>query len=231
MSRVIFIPWSGEEAEEFLELSNQWNTALEGSGKRFTIVTYQAGLAPEDQPLKDLVEGQVYMRGHGMPGSPFVTSRGKSLHIRDSIARVTEMGLKPPFRGKIKFYSCFSGLDGVPKMRRELVTLPKVSIGTLSFGSKRRFRDVDKGLFEGTYDSLATRGAEIFRARGFDRCTFYGYGGPLTSEMVVREEDKLADGHVHKYCLTVTFDGYGNPVCGSGPDSTGRRASSARAQF
>ncbi len=231
MSRVIFIPWQMPQAQEFLDKSNQWNDALakDGATKRFTIVTYQPGTV--DPTLDTMVDGQIYMRGHGLPGSPSVTTHGTSLHIRDSIARLVGMGLKPAFRGKIKFYSCYSGLDGVQKMRATMVTEPKFAVGPLKLGSKTVIRDVDKGIFEGTYDSLASRGAAVFRSRGFTHCSFYGYRGPLSSEMEARTEETLADGHAHKHCLVVTFDPTGTPVSGSDAASVGRRASAARAQF
>lgn len=228
MSHVIFIPWPMPQAQEFLEKSNQWNDALtkDGATKQFTIVTYQPGTV--DPTLDSMADGQVYMRGHGLPGSPFVTTHGNSLHIRDSIARLIQMGLKPGFRGKIKFYSCYSGLDGVQKMRTAMVTEPKLSIGPLRFGSKVVTKDVDKGIFEGSYDSLSKRGAAIFRGRGFNGCSFFGYRGPLSSQMEARTEETLADGHAHKHCLIVTFDPTGTAVSGSGADSVGRRASAAR---
>lgn len=231
MAKVIFIPWPMPQAQEFLDKSNQWNDALahDGVAKRFTIVTYQPGST--DATLDAMVDGDIYLRGHGQPGSPFVTTHGANLHIRDSIARLIGMGLKPGFRGKIKFYSCYSGLDGVQKMRATMVTVPKVALGPLKFGTKSVVRDVDKGIFEGSYASLASRGAAIFRGHGFTHCTYFGYPGPLSSQMEARTEETLADGHAHKHCLVVTFDPTGTAVSGSDAASVGRRASAARLQF
>jgi hypothetical protein len=225
MERVIWIPWPEAEAAEFIERSDQWQ---EVSPKDFTIITYSSGTV--NDTLHKMKTGSIYMRGHGMPGSPFVTSRGQSLHITKSINRLIKMGLQTTFTGKIKFYSCYSAVDSVQKMRPELVTVPKVKIGPIGFGAKSVFQDVDKSYFEGSRDCLARRGAAYFRSRGFNSCVFQGYGGPLSGKMEQKTDQELADGHYHKHCLTITFN-EGTPVSGIGMDSVGRRASAARSNF
>jgi hypothetical protein len=174
--------------------------------------------------------GSIYMRGHGMPGSPFVTTRGKSLNIARSIDRIIEMGLQKTFTGKIKFYSCYSAVDSVQKIRSERVTVPKVKLGPLKFGSKSVIQNVDKSFFEGSRDCLARRGAAYFRSQGFTSCVFQGYGGPLSGKMEQKTDQELAEGHYHKHCLTITFN-EGTPVSGSDMASVGRRASAARSDF
>lgn len=230
--RVIFIPWSAAESDEFVVASQQWNDALRTdnrASKAFTIVTWEGG---RNDVIANADNGVIYMRGHGTPGSPNVTSKGKVLHITDSIDRLIRSGLKPGFSGKIKFYSCYSGLDAVAKMRREMVQVPKTTIGPLKFGTKTVERMVDKALAvgEGSYDALAKRGAAEFRRRGYNNCTFFGYSGPLSRHMEARAEEELADGHVHKHCLMVTFN-EGTAISELGGRSTGRLASQARAQF
>src|SRR5690348_11878228 len=123
MPRIIWIPWPEAEAEEFLERSTQWNDV---SGKGFQIITWSPGTSLD--LLETLMDGKIYMRGHGTPGSPFVTTKGKSLNIRESIDRIIGMGLQPAFAGTIKFYSCYSAVDGVVKMRTQMVNVPKVKL-------------------------------------------------------------------------------------------------------
>jgi hypothetical protein len=226
MARIIWIPWPEAEAGEFIERSEQWN---EVSPKSFTIITYKA--ATKNAMLQSLERGSIYMRGHGMPGNPSITTRGKSLHISSSIDRLIEMGLdNDTFHGTIKFYSCYSAVDSVMKMRSAMVTVPKLSIGRLKIGQKTVSREVDKGLFEGSRDCLARRGAAYFRSRGFTRCKFQGYPGPLSGKMEVKTDEELATGHYHKHCLEIDFN-EGAPVSRSDIASVGRRASKDREEF
>jgi hypothetical protein len=227
MSRIIWIPWPEAEAGEFIERSEQWQEAKRGV-KDYTIITYAPGTTSD--VLSTLTAGSLYMRGHGMPGSPSVTTAGKSLHIHSSIDRLIEMGLRNTFAGTIKFYSCYSAVDSVVKMRTVMETVPKVKVGALRFGSKIVERQVDRGLFEGSRDCLARRGAAYFRSKGFSRATFQGYPGPLSGKMEQKTEEELADGHYHKHCLKIDFN-EGAPVSRSGIDSVGRRASTDRQTF
>ncbi len=226
MERIIWIPWPEAEAGEFIERSEQWQTASPKKG--FAIITYGPGTVSDT--LREMRTGSIYMRGHGMPGSPFVTTHGKALHIARSIDRIIEMGLQKTFTGKIKFYSCYSAVDSVQKIRSERVTVPKVKLGPLKFGSKSVIQDVDKSFFEGSRDCLARRGAAYFRSQGFTSCVFQGYSGPLSGKMEQKTDEELAKGHYHKHCLTITFN-EGTPVSGSDMASVGRRASAARSDF
>ncbi|MBT8336436.1 MAG: hypothetical protein KJO11_07525 [Gemmatimonadetes bacterium] len=223
--RIIWIPWTEAEAGEFIERSDQWN---EVSQKTFHIITYAPGTTHD--VLDGLKDGSIYMRGHGMPGNPSVTTRGKALHIHHSIERLIEMGLDVQFTGKIKFYSCYSAVDSVQKMRDEYVQVPKLKLGPLEFGSKFATRTVDKGIFEGSRDCLAKRGAAYFRGKGFTRCVFQGYPGPLSGKMELKTDEELATGHYRKHCLQIDFN-QGAPVSRSGIESVGRRASKDRVNF
>jgi hypothetical protein len=220
--RIIWIPWPEAEAGEFIERSDQWN---EVSAKTFTIITYDPGTKHE--ALVGLRKGSIYMRGHGMPGSPSVTTRGQVLHISKSIDRLIEMGLEKEFGGTIKFYSCYSAVDSVVKMRPESKVVPKLKLGRLQFGQKVVTRDVDKGIFEGSRDCLARRGAAYFRSVGFHHCVYQGYPGPLSGKMEQKTDEELASGHYHKHCLQIDFN-QGAPVSRSGIESVGRRASADR---
>jgi hypothetical protein len=224
MSRIIWIPWSGHDADEFIERSDQWK---EVSPKSFQIITYEPRKVNHD--LGKFGTGKIYMRGHGMPGSPFVTTHGKNLHIHSSIDRLIEMGLKTSFAGVIKFYSCYSAIDSVQKMRNMKVAEPKFKLGMIKMGTKMVDRNVDKGIFEGSRDCLARRGAAYFRSKGFTSCTFHGYEGPLSGKMEQKSDEELVSGHYHKHCLEIHFDADGNAV--SHAESAGRRANEARQNF
>ena len=224
MSRIIWIPWSGQDADEFIERSDQWKTV---SPKDFKIITYQPGTVDDD--LVNFATGKIYMRGHGQPGSPSVTTHGKSLHIHSSIDRLIEMGLKSTFSGVIKFYSCYSAIDGVLKMRTEMKPAPKLQLGPIKLGTKIVSKQVDKGIFEGSRDCLAKRGAAYFRSKGFRSCSFHGYEGPLSGKMELKTDEELVSGHYHKHCLEIHFDPTGTAV--SHPESAGRRANEARQNF
>lgn len=223
--RVIWIPWPEAEAGEFIERSDQWNDV---SKKHFTIITYDPSSRNEN--LAALQTGSIYMRGHGMPGNPSVTTRGKALHIHESIDRLIGMGLDRHFGGAIKFYSCYSAVDSVKKMRSVSTMEPKLRIGPLHFGQRVVTREVDKGIFEGSRDCLAKRGAAYFRRQGFNRCVYQGYPGPLSGRMEQKTEEELAEGHYRKHCLLIDFN-QGAPVSRSGIESVGRRASQDRVNF
>lgn len=223
--RIIWIPWQEAEAGEFIERSEQWQDV---SPKSFTIICYAPGTVNET--LRDLRKGSIYMRGHGMPGNPCVTTRSKSLHITDSIDRLIGMGLGKHFAGKIKFYSCYSAVDSVVKMRSVSTMEPKLRIGKLRFGSRVVTREVDKGIFEGSRECLARRGAAYFRSKGISQCVFQGYPGPLSGKMEQKTDEELATGHYHKHCLQIDFN-EGAPVSRSGIESVGRRASTDRVNF
>jgi hypothetical protein len=222
--RIIWIPWSGHDADEFVERSDQWNDV---SPKNFTIITYQPDAASD--VLQNLRKGKIYMRGHGMPGSPFVTTHGINLHIHSSIDRLIGMGLQPTFAGTIKFYSCYSAVDSVQKMRTDMVQEPKFKLGKIRLGRKFVTKEVDKSIFEGSRDCLARRGAAYFRSRLFHSCGFHGYEGPLSGKMEQKSDEELVSGHYHKHCLEIHFDEVGAAV--SHPESAGRRASLARQDF
>lgn len=140
------------------------------------------------------------------------------------------MGLGKEFGGTIKFYSCYSAVDSVVKMRNVSAREPKPQIGRLKFGSRVVTREVDKGIFEGSRDCLAQRGAAHFRSKGITQCVFQGYPGLLSGKMEQKTDEELANGHYHKHCLQIDFN-QGAPVSRSGIESVGRRASADRVDF
>lgn len=228
MHRIIWIPFAGQEATEFLERSNNW--LQERPDKNFQIVTYNPqrnamGLGSHPALLNLINGSQIYMRGHGLPGNPHVTTtvNGTSvrLHITESIDRLIEMGLSTNYRGTIKFYSCFSALKGKPKYQDG---------GTLVFDKNHPtdvlYTKIKGGTFStGPFHPLAKVGARYFRQLGFSHCKYLGYKGPLTGTYV---DGGDPDNLNHKYCEVVKFDAFGDhhfqPL-------KNRRASDARKSF
>ncbi len=146
MHRIIWIPFPDNEALEFLERSKNW--VKERPDKNFQIVVYsplRLALGEGRHPaLTNLMNGsQIYMRGHGLPGDPHITTtaNGKQvkIHISESIDRLVDMGLSTDYRGTIKFYSCFSAMKGVPKY---------TGGGTLTF-DKKHPEDIMKTKIKG----------------------------------------------------------------------------------
>lgn len=224
MHRIIWIPWERSEAYEFLERSENW--LQERPDKNFQIVLYNPARASvglgEHPALMNLVNGsQIYMRGHGQPGSSRITTnlaggRAISMDITESIDRLLEMGLPGTYRGTIKFYSCFSAVKGKPKyLDGGQLKLHKNPMKTTAKGGN---------WTTGPFHPLAKIGANYFRSLGFQHCKYLGYKGPLTGKYV----DSDATGENHKYCERVTFDGLGQVHFDKNKD---RRASDARKSF
>jgi len=112
MSNVIYVPWSGAEANEFLEKSRQWQDS-DNSGrskhKRDWVLTQygQNGLA------KIKRGSTIYVRGHGAPGfhslAPVDDGNGL-IDYRTVCDRMIADGLYKSFVGTIKFSCCDSGV-------------------------------------------------------------------------------------------------------------------------
>ncbi|MCI0700131.1 MAG: hypothetical protein L0241_03480 [Planctomycetia bacterium] len=120
MHRIIWIPFAA--SQEFVKKSNNW--LAERPEKNFVVVVWnpkreELGLGAHPALLNLINGSQIYMRGHGLPGDPHVTTtnndKTEKIHIHESIDRLIISGLPPTYRGTIKFYSCFSALKGVPK--------------------------------------------------------------------------------------------------------------------
>ena len=226
MERVVWIPFEAPYSYEFFERTLSW--IKERPQKNFRILTYDPNRPTHiaHPALLNLVWGsQIYLRGHGLAGDAHVTTtynNGKQkLHIHDSIDRLLDMGLPSTFRGTIKFYSCFSALTGVPKY---------LGGGTPVFDKKHPEDILKTKMKGGNYAPkgipLAKVGANYFRSKGFNKCKFLGYKGPLTGAYV--DSDNAKDNQMHKYCEEVKYDCYGTAHF---QPTKSRRASDARASF
>ena len=151
MERVIFVPFNQNCQHEFRIRSENWQVAK--PSKNFQIFINQRS----PPLLLNLHDGsQIYIRGHGLHGVPRFSPRTGSvarrathaaLPIVEVINRLIEMGLQPNYRGTIKFYSCFSGLDKPPsaqpptgKTKRHWFTRKLDLKGHLKPGAQRLHR-------------------------------------------------------------------------------------------
>jgi len=209
MDRVVFIPFPPPYSYEFMERTNSW--VKERPEKNFRIVTYNPGRAAlgvgRNPLLMNLLNGSsIYLRGHGLPGDPHVTTslNGTVLKItiQESIDRLMEMGLGNDFRGTLKFYSCYSGLDQPKKWVS--------GTGTLVFSPDGDLHNtkVKGGTFTPATKSLASVGASYFRSLKFKHCKYVGYLGPLTGKY--EPSDSSPDGRNYKWCEVTAFDPLGD---------------------
>jgi hypothetical protein len=124
---VVFVPWEGADAQEWVDKTNQWNSVkaqwnVVGDGQvvqegHFEIITYDHAIP--HHPTLARIGGDpravIYIRGHGNPGEEYIqvkmlgTENTKKLPIIDACQRLIDMGLPSVYPGVIKFYSCHSG--------------------------------------------------------------------------------------------------------------------------
>ncbi len=110
-----------------------------------------------DPFLSSMIGGQIYIRGHGMPGFVSVeTARGgERIHYTEVVERLIRSGLRREFNGQIKCYNCHSA----------------------------EFADPTKPDPEAVYEPFAQLVADELYTRGFKLCTFYGYIGSIDSHV------------------------------------------------
>ncbi len=144
MTYVLFIPWrradqlekalfigrSGKSpdtmsfaGDEHHAKDQQWKTLAQDNRmkakKQFFEVRF-TGI--QSIILLSMADGQIYIRGHGLPGDACISSGQDShesarLHANDVARRLIDSGLQTGFAGKIKCYNCHSaefGLSGSP---------------------------------------------------------------------------------------------------------------------
>lgn len=114
MANIIYIPWSGALANEFLGKSQQW---VNSSGNQKHQRNWQIVLNGDPgSPLSNLSFGtKIYVRGHGAPGDHTIDAdeHGNGRIKYDQLCdQMIADGLKRTFTGTIKFSCCNSG---VPK--------------------------------------------------------------------------------------------------------------------
>lgn len=110
-----------------------------------------------DPFLSCMFDGQIYIRGHGMPG--FVSlecARGaERIHYTEVVERLIRSGLRREFGGAIKCYNCHSAEPP----------------------DKTKF-DTEQG-----HQPFAQYIADELFSRGYKLCKFYGYYGSIDSHV------------------------------------------------
>ncbi len=127
-----------------------------GKGHHALVVWYDGS---SDPFMSSFNTGQIYIRGHGMPGyvSVEMARGGERVHYTDIVERLITSGLKREFGGAIKCYNCHSAEPGV---------VPK--------------GNADDQLGKDPFAQLV---ADEMYARGYKLCTFYGYVGAIDSHV------------------------------------------------
>jgi hypothetical protein len=200
---VVFVPWEGADAEEWVQKTSQWNLVkaqwnVVKDGRlvkegHFEIITYDPGIT--NHPTLVRIGGKpgavVYIRGHGNPGEEYIqvkilgTEKTKKLPIVDACQRLIDMGLPDTYSGVIKFYSCHSGT----KLIKSALTNARANVTshneTLAKGVATKTitqEQADEWKRQAPHDeSMASQGATYMRKRGYKKCKYYGYLGPLGS--------------------------------------------------
>lgn len=110
----------------------------------------------KDPFISSLNTGQVYIRGHGMPGFQSIEGGrgGERVHYDDVVDRLLSAGLHKSFTGDIKCYNCHSAEMGDPTSGD-----PEVGDGT----------------------PFAQRIADELYRRGVRGCRVFGYYGSIDS--------------------------------------------------
>lgn len=199
--RVVFIPWANPDAQEWVDKTNQWNVA---KGNIFEIIVYDPNVAHHATLARIGGDPQavIYIRGHGNPGEEYIqvkilgTENAKKLPIVEACQRLIGMGLPTGYAGAIKFYSCHSGTKLIPKALKQAKDNVASHNKTLKQGlaenmiSQQQFDDFKRVAPHN--QSMASQGAEYMRSRGYKKCKYYGYLGPLGSTY---EQDDSAAWH------------------------------------
>ena len=200
---VVFVPWEGADAQEWVDKTNQWNSVkaqwnVVKNGKvvqegHFEIITYDPTITHHATLAKIGADPRavVYIRGHGNPGEEYIqvkilgTENTKKLPIVDACQRLIDMGLPNAYPGVIKFYSCHSGT----KLIKSALVNAQANVDshnkTLAKGVETKTitqQQADSWKRQAPRDqSMASQGAEYMRSKGFKKCKYYGYLGPLGS--------------------------------------------------
>jgi hypothetical protein len=108
----------------------------------------------KDPFIQSLNTGQIYIRGHGMPGFKSIEGGrgGERIDYDVVVDRLIESGLRKAYAGKIKLFNCHSAENGKPGTDPECVGPP-----------------------------FARQVADELYSRGYKSCTFYGYFGSIDS--------------------------------------------------
>lgn len=191
--RVVFIPWDFTEGQEWTLKTEQWNHA---TGNKYRIVHYTPGMRnPYLGQVSHDPKGVVYLRGHGNPGVPYIQVKvnvgleaieERKLLITEACDRLIASGLDPTFAGVIKFFHCHSGTVLTQAAYEEelrkfesnnRMVKEAFQQGSITAEQKRQFwKEIHPNK------SIARNGADYLRKKGYGKCIYYGYLGPLASE-------------------------------------------------
>jgi hypothetical protein len=195
--RVVFIPWTSAEDDEWTAKTQDWiDINRDEKGKQIQMVHWD----PANRPNHILVgltthpDAVIYIRGHGSSSSTRIGLRHtgrqgeieeEKLPIVDACQRLIDMGLDSAFCGTIKFYSCYSATK-VVDVAGENKTIRSGNQFIEAGNRDRRELGLAEKPLRPEIDprdnrSLAKRGADYMRGKGFTNCFFYGYLGPLAS--------------------------------------------------
>lgn len=110
----------------------------------------------KDSFISSLNTGQIYIRGHGMPGFKSIEGGrgGERVDYDEVVDRLIDSGLHKSFAGQIKCYNCHSAENGDPSSN------DPEGIGGIPF---------------------AQRVADELYIRGFRHCRIFGYFGSIDS--------------------------------------------------
>lgn len=187
---VVFIPWEGTDAQEWIDKTGQWNLV---KNDKFEIIPYNSAVANNATLVRIGADSHavIYIRGHGNPGEEYIqvkilgTENTKKLPIIDACQRLIDMGLPKAYRGVIKFYSCHSGTKLIKGALKEAKATVESHTATLAKGlqanliTQQNFDDWRRAM---PHDkSMAAQGANYMRKKGYTKCKYYGYLGPLGS--------------------------------------------------
>ncbi len=153
MAKIFFVPVASSDAfgmgEYGADKNKKWSDHVQATkGETFTTVWYTG---KEQKVLHDMADGQIYIRGHGMPGESTIEigRGGQRLAAAEVAKRLKKSGLKKSFRGKIKCYNCHSA-EGAPGVA-------------------------------GGKDAFAVLFTNLMYSLGYTECRYYGYYGQLDS--------------------------------------------------
>lgn len=125
-------------------------------GKTAVDVWYNGRKSPF---VQGMTNGQIYIRGHGMPGENIIEGGRGGEHLRydEVVDRLIKSGLNKSFSGKIKCYNCHSAESIDPT------------------------GNIAASVIETGGTAFAQLIADEMFHRGYRSCTFWGYEGSIDS--------------------------------------------------
>jgi hypothetical protein len=188
--RIVFIPWDFSEGQEWVIKTHQWNHATKN---KYEIVNHTPRM-----PSRILWEAStdpacsIYIRGHGNPGIPYIQVKigdgdvTQKILITEACQRLIDNGLTRSFPGVIKFFHCHSATiltqaeynNEKERIKRKNQYFKEACKGRLI--TKKQRDEWIESLYPNK--SIARNGADFLRKKGFTKCSYYGYLGPLASE-------------------------------------------------